>query len=473
MQLDGGGTVSNQNRGQINGDDGIFAGSVAATVVNASSIRGNTTQGTGVYLAAGGLVSNQSGGTISGRNGVYAKTAAATVVNAGGIGGGALSGFGIELAAGGQVTNQSAGTIGGGGGAATFAAGFANRLAIVPGAVFYGVSDGGNTIGATQVSTLELVSAASAGTISGIGSEDIDFALTTIDSDASWVLAGVNTVAGSLVNDGTVTDNGTLTNHGEISGNRLLLDGGALTNLVGGVISAAYVYGIGTGGTDTLANQATIASTSAIAVYFAAQGNVGNAAGASITGGDIGVKLLGTGATVGNFGYIAATSANPIAYGIYLRNGGLVANGQPGSTSTALIEGYQGLVFKSVDATNVAGTVTNYGTVIGSGTDGTGMLFSNAGTVFNGRSGATGALIQGGRYGISDDHGSVINNATIVATEFQNGVYGIALAGSGAVSNLGAAAVIQGYAGVSIGTDGTVTNSGTIRSAQGAAEVPR
>ena len=466
LQLDGGGTVSNQTGGQINGDDGIFAGSVAVTVVNTGVILGNSAQGAGVYLAAGGLVSNQTGGTITGGRGVYAETVAVTVVNAGSIGGGSFPGFGIDLAAGGQITNQSGGTIGGGGGAVSFAAGFTSRLAIVPGAMFTGVSDGGNTIGATSISTLELVSASGTGTIAGIGAEYIDFSRTTIDTGASWVLAGTNTVSGSLVNSGTFTDEGTLANQGAIGGNRLRLSGGALTNLVGGVISAAYVYGISAGGTDTLANQATITSTSAIAVYFAAAGNVGNAAGASIAGTDMGVKLRGTGATVGNFGHVAATVSGPAGYGVYLRNGGLVANGQSGA-STASIDGYYGVAFKAVEATNALGTMANYGTVIGSGTASTAVLLSNAGTVFNGQGGATAALIQGGRYGVSDGQGTVVNNATIVATQSQSGAYGVALQGAGGVSNLGAAAVIQGYAAVSIGTDGTVTNSGTIRSTLG------
>ena len=133
-------------------------------------------------LLDGGTVSNASGGTISGGNdGILIQGDTGTVINAGDIAGTAA--------------------------AVVFAAGFINRLVVDPGATFTGAVDGGNTIGAAQVSTLELASGASAGTLSGLGTQFIDFAQSTIDAGANWTLSGANT----LVAGATLTNSGTLT----------------------------------------------------------------------------------------------------------------------------------------------------------------------------------------------------------------------------------------------------------------------
>ena len=222
-------------------------------MVNAGSIGGNATntKSAGVYLKAGGAVTNLSGGTITDFTGVYDKATAATLVNADSIGGNTNNGKGIFLQSGGTITNQSSGTISGSGDAVLFASGFTNRLVVNPGAAFNGTVDGGNTIGAVSISTLELASAVSAGTLSGLGTQFIDFAQTTIDAGAAWTLSGTNTlVAGAtLTNSGTLTDTGTLTNAGTLMGQPLRLGDRLLTNESGGLLSATYVYGVAAGGT--------------------------------------------------------------------------------------------------------------------------------------------------------------------------------------------------------------------------------
>jgi hypothetical protein len=80
--------------------------------------------------------------------------------------------------------------IGGSAGALRFDAGYANRLVVDPGAVFVGTVDGGDTIGASAVSTLELASGSSAGVLSGIGTQSINFGSIAFDSGADWVIAG-------------------------------------------------------------------------------------------------------------------------------------------------------------------------------------------------------------------------------------------------------------------------------------------
>jgi hypothetical protein len=186
-------------------------------------------------LRDGGSLSNASTGTIVGGdgNGVYTWAGPGTVTNAG--------------------------TITGTGAAAVFfSAGFANRLMVDPGAVFNGTVTGGNTIGAASASELELVSGASAGTLSGIGTQFVDFAQTTIDGSAAWTWTGTNTLAGGTTLDvaGTLTlsnavvnDGGIVTGNGTIIVDPSTLTVGALTGTGDLVIeSASTVTILGTVG---------------------------------------------------------------------------------------------------------------------------------------------------------------------------------------------------------------------------------
>ena len=68
-----------------------------------------------------------------------------------------------------------------------FRPGYANRLIADPGAVFAGTVNGGNSIGATAVSVLEL--AAGAGTVTGI----TNFGSIVFDTGAAWKISGAGT----------------------------------------------------------------------------------------------------------------------------------------------------------------------------------------------------------------------------------------------------------------------------------------
>ncbi len=358
VYLSRGGTVTNQSGGTIGGLRGVYALSGAATVVNAGHIVGSNTtigagaanMGAGAYLGAGGAVTNQSGGLITGFVGIFARSAAVTnqsggtisgvdgvvgygtgsVLNAGLISGNISSGIGVYLHNGGTVTNQAGGTISGAD-AVKFAAGFSNRLVFDPGAVFSGSVDGGNVIGGTPISTLELASGASAGTLSSLGTQFINFAQTTVDANANWILSGTNSlVAGAtLTNSGTLTDTGTLNNAGTITGNALRLNGGTLTNQIGGLITASYVYGVAAGGADSVVNQGSITDSVGSAIYLKAAGNVSNAA-----------TIIATGSVAGD-------------YGVAIQGPGSVSN----LGTTALIEGYGGVRI------GLDGTVVNAGTI--------------------------------------------------------------------------------------------------------------
>ncbi|WP_158929384.1 Hint domain-containing protein [Acidisphaera sp. S103] len=249
INLKVGGSVTNQAGGAIHGKyEAIFASGGLTTVTNAGFITGYGTFGAGILLGGGGGVTNQADGTISGQaEGVSAYHAAVAVANNGVIAAYGSSAEAIYLTGGGSVTNQADGTITGsvgidsqfagatvanagsivgtGGTAVAFGAGYTNLLTIDPGAVFHGMVNGGNTIGATAVSTLELASGASTGTLSGLGTQFVDFGQVSIDAGAYWIVGGNETLTAgtTLTNAGTLAladssfaDNGVVINNGAI-----------------------------------------------------------------------------------------------------------------------------------------------------------------------------------------------------------------------------------------------------------------
>ena len=287
-----GGTAANQALGMVSGGkDGIYIAGGSGTVTNDGSIAGTAVAG--VWLNAGGSLANQNTGTISGNNGVYVyQTARGTIMNAGVISG--TGRYGLWLRGGGTVINQNTGTISGseagislGGASQTvvnagtivgvttaveLSGGGTNRVIVDPGAVFSGGVDGGNSIGGTSVSTLELASGAAPGLLSGLGTQFINFTQIAIDAGASWTLTGANTVAAgiTLTNDGALTifdgslsDAGSVINNGlieddpstmtlaSLTGSGEVLIGGGSTLTLGGAVAATET--IAFGGTGLLA----------------------------------------------------------------------------------------------------------------------------------------------------------------------------------------------------------------------------
>ena len=174
-----GGSVTNAVGGTLSGKWGIsLQGTSDSTAVNAGTITGGTQSG--VFLT-GGTVTNAAGAKIIGNWGVADLTGAATVINAGVI-------------------------VGTGGDAVLLPASYANRVVAQPGAAFTGTVDGGNTIGATMVSTLELAAGGAPGTLAGIGGAVTNFAAIAFDPGATWDIFGVlsgfgGTVAGFAPGD--------------------------------------------------------------------------------------------------------------------------------------------------------------------------------------------------------------------------------------------------------------------------------
>jgi hypothetical protein len=166
----------------------------------------------------------------------------------------------------------------------------------------------------------------------------------------------------------------------------------------------------------------------------------------------------------------AATSAYTIrsdgrikgaAIGVYLTDGGSVTNGDATHTG-ALIQGGYG-----AEIAGAAGTVTNFGTILGATLGGVGVFLESGGRLTNGKSADRTALISA-RSGVVVEAGaSVINNGTIRGGAAPGGA-GLVLGKYGAFASNGsptnAAALIIGNVGAQLYSAATLTNFGTIQS---------
>ena len=223
--LQAGGRVTNTGTGLIKGYFGIYIDGGAGTVNNSGTIIG--TQANGVVLLDGGSVTNTGTGLIEGYFGVATSPTnpgVTTVTNSGTIIG--RTNNGVALDEGGTVIDS--GTISGAGVYAISFGAFGgnaltDRLVLDPGYRLVGRVYG--NLSATN--TLELASAASAGTVSTVlATEFVNFGTVTVDSGARWTLTGNNSLTGI-----TLTDLGTLTNTGSLSGTGAFdVDPGTLFN---------------------------------------------------------------------------------------------------------------------------------------------------------------------------------------------------------------------------------------------------
>ncbi|HUB16426.1 MAG TPA: Hint domain-containing protein [Acetobacteraceae bacterium] len=381
VYLGDGGLVTNAASASIRGGDAVNIAGTVGTVVNSGTLAGISGGSEGVLLDAGGSVTNQSGGTISGYIGVE-LAAGGTVTNAAGasitgvyqgvfiVGGTSASHgtvvnqgrvtatgtqgigvelgsvgtitnttsavitgteFGVELLAGGTLTN--AGTIVGSSGTAVVFGGTGSDLLVLdPGYTLSGIA-----VGATSATnTLELASAASVGTLSGLGTEFRYFTQVAIESGATWQLAGTNTLAAGA----TVTNSGTL-----IPTNATLTGGGATAEFIndglvevanGGTANIATPLIAGTGSAEiTGSSELMLNATSVVSTQTISFGSVGTLLVGDISGfkGTIGtfasgdqiivnstaavtfaldgldIDVVQSGATIGALSFATATAA--------------------------------------------------------------------------------------------------------------------------------------------------------------------
>ena len=268
-----------------------------------------------------------------------------------------------------------------------------------------------------------------------------------------------------LAGRGVITNNGTLDcTDSTANAGVVLAQGGVVTNNSGALISGYYGVGI-TGQTGTVNNQGLIVGAGKYGVELAVGGVVTNGSATNTTATIRGGKAIvsGAGATVTNFGSILGTGTAGV--GGYLKLGGVMTNGSA-TDKTALIEA-TGIGFAIEGA---SGTLTNFGTVVVTLPDSAGLALTGGGVMTNGSASDTTALIRSGAAGcLAEGVAATVNNYGTI-----EGGYGtlsftgsaVYLENGGTITN-GASkdtsARITGVVATAIGTvTGTIINFGTL-----------
>ncbi len=364
-----------------------------------------------------------------------------TVANFGTVKGTGIAGYGILLQAGGSVTNGRSGAAGG------QISGYSRGVEIsgLPGTVvnFSTITGTGSVSIGVQLFAGGYVSNGTSGASSG----SITARNTGVESFKG---------AGTIVNFGTVAGTGSI-------GVGVLMGAGGLVSNRASAAAAGLITGteVGVeffGPPGAVVNSGTIVGTLIEGIYFRLGGSVSNHAGGLITGSEVGVRVEGGRGSVANSGTV--TAAGTGSYGVGLDEGGTVVNGRGGSAIGLIEGGIDGVV---VDG--AAGTITNFGTINGTGTSSDGIFLAAGGKITNGSSGSTAALIKGAGYGVAVTGGTgmVANFGTIESTGSNSN--GVGLAG-GSVINFGTIEGTGSYAnGVGL-AGGKVTNgSGVVTTA--------
>ena len=288
-------------------------------------------------------------------------------------------------------------------------------------------------------------------TIGGSLTHGVTLTTATYNYNPLYVTGAINTATGDGVH-GDNTQPWTVGNSGTIAaaaGNGVkLLGGGSVTNgasgaasaVISGYLDGVYIYAPGVT-TGTIANFAAInAGTNGIGVLLNGAGSITNGAaavtGAVISSGYIAVEIENVPGTVSNFGTLVGTAGGGA---VRLDGGGLINGGS--SSTAALILGNSG-----VAVYNAGGSLTlaNYGRIIVDGSTGKpAVKLTTTGTTPN----------------------SILNYGTIAAN-LATGVY---LQKGGVVSNA-AGGVISGATAIQVGSaPATITNAGTIIGSAGTA----
>ena len=459
-----GGTVANNGAASRigGGRNGIYMNGAVGTVTNTGSISGNA--GVGVNLRLGGTLVNGSilvpTAQISGATGVTDSFGSLTVTNLGLIL--ATSGIGVALVGGGTVTNGASGA------SAAVIAGGTNAAAVyiaggLPQLTNFGTLTAGSGVMLHTVGTIN-----NQGVITGRYGYGAAFHVAGYLANAAG--ARITGAKYGLFATGAVTavTAGTLAATGTAGIGAYLLAGGTLTNVAGGLIAgvtaissinivqatianAGTIAGTGGGiyvavGSGRVANTGTISGTAKYGISFTKGGSVVNGAGgaatAVISGGTVGLQVIGGPATVANDGQLTGSTA-----GLYVAAGGTVTNGTSGaSTGTIVANTGTGAMLRSTGASLL---LNNFGLIQGGGS---GLSFLGGGTLNN-----QGSIAGNSFYGAVIDSGQ-INNLSSGQISAPNSGLDIATAATTIVNGGTVLATASGGNGVLLRTGGTISN---------------
>ena len=297
-----------------------------------------------------------------------------------------------------------------------------------------GQVNGGNTIGATAVSTLELATGNSQGILNGLGEQFVNFASVVVDPAALWSFRGQNSLAagaalldqgslaldGELTVDGTVTNSATLLEVADTGNGRLVVENQGSLISVGG---AQATSGLQITQTNGLSGDILVTGTNSL-LSNAGRFLVGNSGAGSLEI-EAGATVVTTpfaseaGLVVANLASASGSSVNVTGTQSTLQVGGLLVVGNAGSGALSLSGGAT-VTASSLDAGNSAAAVgqislTGTGTalkVTGDATvadDGTGVLSVLSGATFSATNLTIGALGDSSGALVVSGAGSVIN----------------------------------------------------------------
>jgi hypothetical protein len=290
------------------------------------------------------------------------------------------------------------------------------------------------------------------------GSDTNETAVAKASDDGVFI----EDAAGEVSNYGTILSSANLSDFPSFG--VYVPDGGTVTN-GSPVDSAARIEGkVGVGRADTLTNFGTIQGfLEGVSDVGAITNGAASEPGALIEGASSGVYASSS-LTITNFGTVEGVFGS----GIEAESGGVITNGGPGD-GAALIEGYSGVSAKA------SATVGNFGTIRGAGTAAhdAGVYLGQGGSVANGGAGGKTALIEGYDGIEAKGAGAAVTNlGTILGVGDSDGDAGVYLDQGGSVTNGAAAdhsALILGYAGVFVSNaSARVVNFGAIEATNSA-----
>jgi len=454
----GGGLVTNAGT-IIGGAAGIYMlgnGGASGSVTNSGIIKATGTSSSGIQLHGGGDVTNGSASKttatiIGAQYGVFMHYGSGAIGNFGTIDAAGTTGAGIRIGDAGDITNGSG----------------SGKTALIQGAT--GILLGGT---GTVINDGSIVGRLGDAVLINGGGTVANGAVTETGRLIKGVTAGIyvygrNSALGTVTNFGAITATGSagigvaLRAGGDVTNGSATVRGCSITGTEQGVFMR---YGSG-----EVLNYGTIhaTGTTGAGVQLGGSAVITNGAGTLTTWlieGASGV-VIGDGATITNDGTILGQQTD----GVLIGQGGTIANGATTETGR-IIEGISAGIYMSGN-NSMMGTVTNFGTIIATGSAGIGVALHSGGDVANGSAKSTGWLINGVQYGVSMRYGSgTVTNLGTICASGPTGA-GVRIAGTADVVNgSGSAAtwLIEGATGVAIGASGTVINDGTIEGKTGA-----